>query len=582
MSSALRAALAPAPTADEALLRLLARQATRTPVPVMAESALMAGIAWPTAPAAAVVGWLAAVAAMLLVRRLVLPRLAQATHVPVRRRLTVAVWLSALNGLVHAASLGFAPFLSDYARVVQTLLILGMCTASVATTMGHRAIFLAYMLPNVLALTVSWLTGAGRQAVTWTEGMLAALIVLFAAVLLGLARDGHRLFDESFTIRREKDAALARAEAANGAKTRFLASASHDLRQPMHTLTLFVEALWLRPLDEPTRAIVGHLRAASTGLSEQLDALLDISKLDAQVVRPQPTVIDLAGLAERLGQQARPRAERKGLALRWLLPAAASCRTDPLLLERVLSNLLDNALKYTTHGHVTLRLERVEAHWRLSIEDTGCGIDDADRAHVFEEFFQVGNPQRDRAQGLGLGLAIVRRLIDLLGLRLDVDSTLGRGTTMSVWLPACTPAGDTPDAAPAADIAGLHILVIDDEQGVRLGMRTLLEQLGARAMLAADAGEAMRLTDTQRPDIVLSDLRLRDGCDGIAAIGQLRGRWPDMPALLISGDTHPARLRQAREAGLRMLHKPVAADLLSRAIAQETSRRETSDGAAFA
>ncbi len=581
MQSAIHAAQAPAPTADEALLRLLARQAKRTPLPVLAESALMAGIAWTTVPRAAVASWLAAVGIMLLLRRLVLPRLAQATQVPVHRRLNVAVWLSALNGIVHAASLGFAPFLSDYARVVQTLLILGMCTASVATTMGHRDIFLAYMLPNVLCLTVSWLTGMGTHAASWIEGMLAALIVLFAAVLLGLARDGHRLFDESFTIRREKDAALARAEAANGAKTRFLASASHDLRQPMHTLTLFVEALWLRPLDEPTRAIVGHLRAASTGLSEQLDALLDISKLDAQVVKPQPVVIDLAGLVERLGQQARPRAERKGLALQWQLPAMASCRTDPLLLERVLSNLLDNALKYTQRGHVTLRLARADTGWRLSVEDTGCGIDDADRAHVFEEFFQVGNAESDRTQGLGLGLAIVRRLVDLLGLPLGIDSALGRGTTVSLWLPACESAASPPDTMGAADITGLRILVVDDEPGVRLGMQALLERLGAHPLLAADAREALAQADRQRPDIVLCDLRLREG-DGIAAIARLRRLWPGLPALLISGDTHPARLRQAREAGLRMLHKPVAADALSRAIAQETTPRETSDGEAFA
>lgn len=133
----------------------------------------------------------------------------------------------------------------------------------------------------------------------------------------------------------------------------------------------------------------------------------------------------------------------------------------------------------------------------------------------------------------------------------------------------------------AADITGLRILVVDDEPGVRLGMQALLERLGAHPLLAADAREALAQADRQRPDIVLCDLRLREG-DGIAAIARLRRLWPGLPALLISGDTHPARLRQAREAGLRMLHKPVAADALSRAIAQETTPRETSDGEAFA
>ncbi|MDQ6639630.1 MAG: ATP-binding protein [Pseudomonadota bacterium] len=365
-------------------------------------------------------------------------------------------------------------------------------------------------------------------------------------------------------------AALDAAESANRAKTRFLASASHDLRQPMHTLSLFAEALWLHPLDPATRDIAAHLRTASLALGTQLDALLDISKLDAAVVPVNAVDIELGTMLRRLHQQYIPEAERRNLA--WQVNASGEylCRTDPLLFERILRNLVDNAFKYTPSGGVLIAVESCDGEHVVSIADTGSGIASEEQERVFEEFYQVDNPERDRARGLGLGLSIVQRLVNLLGARLRLESSLGRGTTIEVALPAV--AASLPAvgaAAPSPEVTGLHVLVIDDEEQVRMGMQTLLQGLGCSTDLVGSTSEALKAASHRKPSIVIADLRLRGADNGIEAIHGLRSMMPGLPALLLSGDTAPDRLRDAHSAGIRMLHKPVTLDVLLNAIEHE-------------
>jgi CheY-like chemotaxis protein len=200
---------------------------------------------------------------------------------------------------------------------------------------------------------------------------------------------------------------------------------------------------------------------------------------------------------------------------------------------------------------------------------------------VFEEFYQLGNPERDRTQGLGLGLSIVKRLAELLQLNLVMQSALGSGSRFTLQLHAAVRPSDSVATLPLpTSINGVHILVVDDEEGVRLGMQTLLEGLGCRVSLATGTDAAAQGAVTERPDIVLADFRLRGDDDGVATIARLRDLHPRLPALLVSGDTAPARLREAHAAGLRLLHKPVAVDVLSRAIREEVDRgRNTRHGA---
>ncbi|HEY8607770.1 MAG TPA: hybrid sensor histidine kinase/response regulator [Noviherbaspirillum sp.] len=565
-------------TIEQELLRLLARQGTRVPVPVFLAAVLIASIAAPYVPTAAWVLWLALVACVLTVRWVVLGRLPGWNGYSEQRRLHIAVLLSAANGSTHALSLAFFPELSGFERAIQSFLLIGLCAGSVATTAGYRPVFVAYLLPTLGTLTVLWaVLPVADSRGWWVNESVALVTALFGMVLLALAKDAHRLFRESFEIRlqqaalnRQLQAALELAESASRAKTRFLASASHDLRQPVHTLSLFAAALEMRPLDDRSREISSHINTALEVLAAQLDSLLDISKLDAGVVQAMPEPVALGRLLDRIREECAPDARRKGLALAVDCPPDLRARTDPVLFERIVRNLVGNAIKYTQAGDV-----RVEAYLQaqqvvLTVSDTGPGIAAAEQARVFEEFYQLENPERDRTKGLGLGLAIVRRLVDLLGIRMEMVSQPGAGTQFFLLLPECAEAAAArPPSAPVTlPPAIIHVLVVDDEAAIREGMRILLEGMGARVCLADSSAGALALARDTRPDLVLADLRLRGGDSGIRAVQEVRSLYPDAAAVLISGDTAPDRLQEAEDAGILLLHKPVPAELLKRVIAE--------------
>jgi signal transduction histidine kinase/ActR/RegA family two-component response regulator len=579
---------------DEALLQLLARQGRRVPYPVGLSAVVIALMANDQVSPWFSGLWVALVLAVLALRWWALGRLPQLGAVPVRRRLQWAIGLSALNGLVFSASLAFAPYLSDYQRMVQTILLLGLCAGSVATTAGYLPVLLVFIGPVTLANALAWISGGGGvHPVTWIEWLVGALILGFAWILVSLARDAYRVFVESVNIRLQQlksnqqlRLALQQAESAIRAKTRFFASASHDLRQPMHTLSLFGAALTMRPLDAASADIARHMNTALRSLATQMDALLDISKLDAQVVPVTNEVFSLSGWLARLQQEFAPAATRKGLTLTLDCPGGAYVESDPMLLERVVRNLIDNAIKYTQTGGVRIMAERQGELWRVSVHDSGIGIAEDEKARVFEEFYQIGNPERDRAQGLGLGLSIVSRLVDLLDLHLAMESQVGLGSCFSLSIAAAEthrPAVP-PEAGVGSRLQNLRVLVIDDEEPVRLAMQTLLGGYGCEVVLAAGTREAMIKSLSNPPSLVLADLRLRGADDGIAAVRSLRSAVPQLPAILISGDTAPERLREAHEVGLTLLHKPVSAEQLIAAIeaamAERGSVRDVTSAAA--
>jgi signal transduction histidine kinase/ActR/RegA family two-component response regulator len=373
----------------------------------------------------------------------------------------------------------------------------------------------------------------------------------------------------------ERTEQLARA---NQAKSRFLAAASHDLRQPLHALSLYAAALTLRASASGSGQIAGNIREAVESLSKLVDSLLDISKLDAGAIHPEIQLVDVGTLVERIGQDFAPVAQAKGLELR-AATAAALAHTDPVLLERIVRNLVDNAIKYTARGNVALAVEARGRDVRVAVRDTGQGIPAAERERIFEEFYQIGNPERDRARGLGLGLAIVRRLARLLGCEIELDTAPGAGSTFTVRMPRAAAGALTgalsPIAGPAAAIEadasalrGLHVLVLDDEPAVRTSMRALLGAWGCRATVCSGLAEAERVLAAHSPaiDVIVADLRLRQNESGIETVRTLRARLGEVPALLVTGDTAPERLREATASGLPLLHKPVFADALRTAI----------------
>jgi signal transduction histidine kinase/ActR/RegA family two-component response regulator len=577
-SDAIVAPVSASPTLAEALLQLLARQGQRAPIPVLLCALLLASVASSQLKSWLPWGWFALVALVLAISWRILRKLPDAPS-SADDKLRIVVALSALNGLAQASSLAFAVYLDAPGRAIQSIVLLGLCAGAVATSGGYRPAFVAFAATTLLPLSALWATGSGDR-MHWMDVSTAVMILVYGLVLLVLAKDAFQLFKRSFEIRQEQvetnrqlREALREAEAANRAKTRFLASASHDLRQPMHTLSLFSAALTMRPLDPASKQVAEHISTALQALGAQLDALLDVSKLDAGVVPVRRTSFPLSDFLGRFRDEYLPLATSRGLALTLRCPPDAICETDEALFGRILRNLLENAIKYTPSGSIGIEARLEGPKWQVSVQDTGIGIPPGEQQRVFEEFYQLGNPERDRSRGLGLGLSIVRRLCRLLAVDIAMASSPGAGTTFTLSVPrgqVSTAPGVAEGRAPDGErLDGMTILVLDDEAQVRLGMQALLQALGCRVELAGSIAEALDCCEVVTPDLAVVDLRLRGDEDGIAAVEQLRRALPGLPAIFVSGDTAPDRLKEAHAAGVPLLHKPVAAATLCDAIAAQ-------------
>lgn len=428
---------------------------------------------------------------------------------------------------------------------------------------------------------VLWLFSRG-DAMHVTMGVL---YVMWFFTLAELARRSGQGFLETLQLRFENLDLVSHlrrektiAEEANAAKSRFLAAASHDLRQPVHALSLFVAAAQIQPINPETRKLLDHIDDSVRSLGRLFGGLLDISRLDAGVVEVNRLVFAVRPLIWDVFREFEAQAEAKRLQLRVHVPDVA-IDSDPLLFERIVRNVVANAVAYTNNGGVLIGCRRRGGHLRLEIWDTGSGIAAADQEQVFEEFYQVGNPERDRTKGVGLGLAIVKRLTTLLGHRLELRSKPGRGSCFAVEVPLAEASAAHPVAAQAESLAPVQrgsglILVLDDELTIQIAMKTLLESWGYSVITAGSGGEMLEAVATaeEAPRLIICDYRLRDNETGTAVVERLRSEFnDDIPAMLITGDTAPDRIREAEASGLLLLHKPVPNSKLRAAIAHLTT-----------
>jgi signal transduction histidine kinase/CheY-like chemotaxis protein len=380
-------------------------------------------------------------------------------------------------------------------------------------------------------------------------------------------------------VRREKEAA----ERSDLEKSRFLAAASHDLRQPVHAMSLFLGLLANERLSVHGRYLVENITKASAAMGHLFDALLNISRLDAGVIHPRLQNFPLDRLLDQIRTEYTPQAQQKGLALK-VRRCKASVHSDPMLLERILRNLVSNAIAHTRSGRVLIGCRARGGNIRIEVWDTGPGIPPHEHERIFWEFHQLQNPERDRSKGLGLGLAIVRRTAALLGHALAMRSIEGRGTAFLLSVEAHrasaveTPvevgafgggggaAGASLPYIDARPTKGQLILVVDDDAQNREGLQLLLESWGHRVVAAAGVDELVALiADVPgKPNLIVSDYRLREHETGIEAIDRVHEEYNDdaIPALLVSGDTDPARLIEAAARSIPVLHKPVEVDAL--------------------
>ncbi len=399
----------------------------------------------------------------------------------------------------------------------------------------------------------------------------------------------HGVFSFTTDVTRERDTetALRRAhrEAMDAvrAKSQFLAAASHDLRQPLHAMALFITALARRVKDPEGIEIVESLRVAVDSMRAMFQALVDVSKLDAGAMTPAVKDFPAADLLAKLRTDFAAQCEAKGIRLR-VMPCRAMLRTDPVLLESMLRNLVHNAVKFTADGKVLVGCRRRGRAIRIDVIDTGGGIAADQLDSIFDEFRRLQPGRKTGTEGLGLGLAIVRRLSRLLDLPVTVDSAVGRGTRFSIMVPM---SDAVPAAAPdevkrpatGASLHGARILAVDDDEMVRGAVARILSDWGCTVETAGSPAEALARIDLDgfRPNILLVDYNLGTPMDGLALAETIGQHLPaPVPAILVTGATDTDAIRRFEASGHAWLAKPVESAQLRRTVAYllEKARRE--------
>lgn len=558
--------------------------------PFVLISGVMALLATRAVPVPWVGAWLATVLLVFGLRNVWLTRQSADPDVPALRKVRGALLSNLALGLSYGLSAAFMLVLDQTTSAVLTTIAVSSAAGAVAISGTLPRVYLAYTLGIMIPFGGVWAVEGSLLGLA-----LAVLMGMFVTLQYRFAQQVSDTFKESFLIRRRNEVLVAeltlardQAHAASLAKTRFLAAASHDLRQPMHALSLQSGSLLRNPHAECTPVIAAAIAKEISNVNTLLNSLLDMSKLDAGTLVADCRPIHLSRMLESLAHSFRTLVEARGLRFELNLVPDQIAVTDPILLERVLRNLVENAIKFTPQGEVRLSLQKFPTHFELSVSDTGMGIPTEAQAKVFDEFYQIDRHARGDAQGLGLGLSIVSRLSTLLGMGVTLESTLAVGTTIRLRMPCGEPdaapaaaapdgdAGEAPASEPDEELAldaieerllrGQRVLILDDERSICEAEAELLRAWGCEVATACSAAEALATARSFRPSAVLADYRLRNSADGVAAVVQLRAEHPGLRALLLSGDTGPDRLREAQASGLRLLSKPVEAERLRLAL----------------
>lgn len=544
-----------------------------------------------TGPRLAIFLWVALVCGVLLVRLYFLEQNLRVYPAPqYAERQPAGDWRYFAPYTATSVAWGLGPwFLMPLGPIptewlaVQAVFVSGLMTGVVPVVAPSRTAPYVWLVP--LALGMATRAGVQGGVVGWT---LCTYILLYAIVALRFAREqgallraGLRSQIEKEELSRQLMAQSHDLERLNTERSRFFASASHDLRQPVHALALFSEALRREVQGTPAQRLADRVVEATQSVSGLLNGLLDISKIDAGAVQPvfAPVAVDQIFL--RLSQLYEDRAAAAGLQLRFH-PIPCEIVSDADLLLRVLFNFVDNAFKYCDRGGVLVSARPHGGRIRLAVWDTGRGIGAEHLSRVFDEFYQVDNLHRDSARGLGIGLAIVRRLAVLLEGEVGLRSAPGRGSVFWIELPLRPSAAA--QASAVANVAGapvpgeasagaapperpLHVLLLDDEAAVCEAMRLWLAPYCAAIHTAQTVDEAgvVVAREGARLDALLVDFRLPGELNGIGATHRLRAQAGRMlPVILITGDTDPVLVREAYDSGLVVMFKPVQPEQLAK------------------
>lgn len=499
-------------------------------------------------------------------------------------------------------------------------MVCGMSSGGVAI-FGTRPVLYAMIFVPPFVAQIGVFGWYGLQTGDTFHGFLGAAMLLLLSVDLIFSRFTWATLNRSIVLAYENQALVEQlqsqalqlsattraAQEANTAKTKFLAAASHDLRQPVHALNLFVEVLSGTELSDKQKVMVQHIRTASLASREMLNTLLDYSRIEAGVMVAKKQTVNLAPMLRELEDEFGPQADARGLVYRTRdTDLRALC--DSTMTQLILRNFLSNALRYTSGGGILVCARRRGEEVFVQVMDTGVGIAREHWEEVFKEFRQLGNEERDRQKGLGLGLAIAKGLAQSMGARIELSSRIGHGSVFTLCLPQVETTGD--EARPSmresmrevreslamrsgawtvatlapvaqglrdelghANLKGLRVLVVDDEEAVRISMQALLESWGCEVRVA-EGMEDVKALDSEQDfavQLLITDYRLREGITGaqvIAAVRQQQAARPgtqpmrELPAIIITGDTAPQRIREAASQTATLLHKPVSTHTL--------------------
>ncbi|OUR70947.1 hypothetical protein A9Q78_11415 [Methylophaga sp. 41_12_T18] len=525
--------------------------------------------------------WSTAVIALTIVRLMMVKRFnRQAAENEPRRWLFKSVIASFISGVLWGICLLFiiSPILNIDALLI-TLILTGMAAGSLVPLSTYLANYYAFSIPTLFPLAIFCYSQSSFEF--FLSGIL---VTIFLVAMLGFSLLVNRNVIETIKLRFENVDLLENfkkqkelAEKANIDKSRFLAATSHDLRQPLHALDLYLGALTVKISDDEHLELLNKMRASSHALSDLLNALMDMSRLDSAEVDVHNKQCSLSGLLLSICHEYEQQAAERNIEIKSSI-AELTVYTDPVLLARMLRNLISNAIKHNQDCKVTISLAKQAGVAKIKIIDDGIGIAEDELSNIFSEFYQLNNPERDRTKGLGLGLAIVKRLSSLLNIPLSVDSKLGRGTQFSLSL--ATSEIELEDFSAIenveqVDLVGKFIMVIDDEYAVRDSLKALLRSWQCEVLMAADEQELMTMIQTDNypsPDLIISDYRLRNNVTGIEVITTVRQFYKQtLPVLIVTGDSSQTINDEVARNDCQLILKPVASNDLKAIVKQLVS-----------
>lgn len=510
---------------------------------------------------------------LLLVYRPMQQRRAQGEKRYRQYHLTIVFFL-ALSGCNWG--LGVYAFLPEPAAtelfVTFFIFIFGITTGLLVALVYSFWGYMLFLLPMMLG-TALRIAEFEQTLLLIGTGLYSLYLTITAMRLSKVVTNAISIDVTNANLLQQVTAEKINAEQANAEKSRFLAAASHDLRQPLNAIGLFIQALSQRLSDKQHLDILSPLRQSFTALKGLLDTLLDLSRLDSGDLELDWQPVPLNSVVLPLLDEFQVKAAHKGLSLDYQ-PSDVVIQTDPMVLARLLRNLLDNAVKYTHQGGIRILLSRQRDQLRLAVKDTGIGIPHQELGKIFNEYHQIANKRRDARKGIGLGLSIVQKMAHLLGSEVQVESEPGKGSTFSLTLPIVEteiPEQEQPQRQ-ASRLFGVRVLLIDDDPNNLAAMSLVLKGQKCHVICAENDQQALNSLEKQRPDIILCDYRLMDDKTGVELIAQLRQALGEqVEAIILSGDTEPEIIEQIKAQQLPLLHKPIDMHALEALIFQRLS-----------